>query len=185
MKQASSGKSFPCRHDPSRVDATGRAYAGSQRQIQSYVNDCPRLLNQAVMACLPPGRRGTTIKWMSPLRTEGYMEYRDSDFLRRLGLARLILPLQGFWPPNGPCWDALGRYRVNGSDRYLLIEDKSHPPGIYGNGCRAAGPSLTLIEQALANTKRWLRADHGAKRITLFSFTPSRLRAPLQTPFPD
>lgn len=31
-----------------RCDATGRAFAGSQRQIQFYVNEQPALLNRAI-----------------------------------------------------------------------------------------------------------------------------------------
>jgi hypothetical protein len=37
-QQGASGDSLRCRDNPSRVDAVGRALAGSQRQIQIYVN---------------------------------------------------------------------------------------------------------------------------------------------------
>src|ERR1700688_3250692 len=97
---------------------------------------------------LRSARRSTAREWTligSPVRSGRFAEYRDGDFLRRLGLAHLALALRKFWPRGGPCWDAPARFRVNGSDGYLLIEAKSHPPEIDGKGSCAAGPSLTLI----------------------------------------
>ena len=36
-----------------RTDSTGRAYAGSQRQIQAYVNEFPDQLSSAVASSIP------------------------------------------------------------------------------------------------------------------------------------
>jgi hypothetical protein len=156
-QQGASGDSLRCRDNPSRVDFVGCAFAGSQRQIQSYVNEWLELLNNAVAECLSLNRQGMDVNWVSPVRSGRFAEYRDGDFLRRLGLAHLALALRKFWPRGGPCWDAPARFRVNGSDGYLLIEAKSHPPEIDGKGSCAAGPSLTLIgigDQAGTGTLR-------------------------------
>jgi hypothetical protein len=45
---------MPCPGDPSRTDITGRAYAGSQRQIQTYVNERTSELSHAVGEALQP-----------------------------------------------------------------------------------------------------------------------------------
>jgi hypothetical protein len=76
-----------CTKSRSILDASGRAYAGSQRQIQTYVNASPDALNKAIAESL-----GTTfpssacIEWASPLKDEEYKEYRDGDFIRVLGM---------------------------------------------------------------------------------------------------
>jgi hypothetical protein len=49
---------MPCPRDPSRTDITGRAYAGSQRQIQTYVNERTSELSHAVGEALQPGILG-------------------------------------------------------------------------------------------------------------------------------
>lgn len=54
-----------------RCDPSGRAFAGSQRQIQLYVNDQPELLSQAIERAV--GQQ-LALKWVSPL--EGY-RYRE------------------------------------------------------------------------------------------------------------
>jgi hypothetical protein len=99
-----------CDKDRSRVNADGRAYAGSQRQIQTYVNNLPDVLEKAIVDSLgssfPVSAR---IRWVSPLKHEGYAEYRDGDFLRAVGMQRSASDLSAFWPKRGPCSDALGR----------------------------------------------------------------------------
>jgi hypothetical protein len=159
MQQTISTDSALCQQDLSRIDAAGRAYAGSQRQIQSYVNDCPELLSRAVAAGLRLDPDRMDIRWVSPIRSDRYAEYRDSDFLRRLGLSHCISSLGSFWPRRGPCWDALARFKGRESDGYVLIEAKSHIPEIRGNGSAAAGRSRMMIEEALAKTKVWLGVD--------------------------
>lgn len=147
-----------CESDRSRVDASGRARAGSQRQVQTYVNDLPDALNDSIAgslsASLPPAAR---IQWVSPLKHEGYIEYRDGDFLRALGMQQYENELLAFWPKGGPCWDALARLSFNDGHRgCLLVEAKSHVSEIYGNGCRASDASRQQICEALRRTKNWL-----------------------------
>jgi hypothetical protein len=138
----------------SRTDVTGRAYAGSQRQIQTYVNEYTSDLSRAVASVLQPNTlEAAAIQWVSPLATAKYLEYRDEEFLQHIGTRHLAPKLREFWPWRGPCWDALAR--VDG-DGCILIEAKSHVPEMYSSGCGASAPSLPLIQSAIANTKAWL-----------------------------
>jgi hypothetical protein len=68
------------------------------------------------------------IQWVSPLAEKKYIEYRDSEFLERVGLGQLAPRLQEFWLQRGPCWDVLAQ--IEGG--CLLVEAKSHMPEIYG-----------------------------------------------------
>jgi hypothetical protein len=144
--------------DRSRVDPSGRAHAGSQRQIQTYVNDSADVFSKAIAeslgASLPPSAR---LEWVSPLKREGYIEYRDGDFLRVLGIQQYESELLAFWPKGGPCWDALARIWFSDGHRgCMLVEAKSHVDEIYGIGCRASDGSRQQILQALCKTKAWL-----------------------------
>jgi hypothetical protein len=144
-----------------RVDENGRAYAGSQRQIQAYVNEHTSGLSEAVASAL--GRVGlpanAAISWVSPLCCESYCEYNDKGFLYALGLSDLFRALRAFWPPNGPVWDALAKVRtdgINSSDGVILVEAKSRPSEVFGSYCKAIGLQRELILRSLAATKGWL-----------------------------
>jgi hypothetical protein len=138
----------------SRTDVAGRAYAGSQRQIQTYVNEYTLDLCRAVSSSLQPiTLEASAIHWVSPLATDKYLEYRDEEFLRHIGAQHLAPKLRGFWPRRGPCWDALARVDGGGC---ILVEAKSHVPEMYSSGCGASIPSIPLIQSAIANTKAWL-----------------------------
>jgi hypothetical protein len=137
----------------SRIDSTGRAHAGSQRQIQMYVNERTHALNSAVAQSLSQYKLDEkNIRWASPLKADTYSEYQDSEFLERVGLGVLAPQLLEFWPRGGPCWDALAQ--IEGG--CLLIEAKSHVPEIYGGGCGASPASKQKIQAALDATKAWL-----------------------------
>ncbi len=121
---------MPIVKDSPRVDSTRRAQAGSQKQIQMYVNENPQALTSAIaQALLWHGLGEKDIHWVSPRVEESYLEYRDTEFLERVGLGRLASQLQEFWPRGGPCWDALAR--IEGG--CILIEAKSHVSSIYGS----------------------------------------------------
>lgn len=142
-----------------RVDGNGRAYAGSQRQIQAYVNKSPRKLSSEIGEAFSHLHVcAEEIEWVSPLAEHRYEEYRDADFLRVVGLSQYGKQLASFWPRRGPCWDALARYR----DGCILVEAKSHVAEIYGSGCAASKKNLAVIRASLAVTKRWLRVPEGA-----------------------
>jgi hypothetical protein len=136
----------------SRCDLEGKAFAGSQRQIQHYVNDDPATLQDAIShSCGVP----VSLKWVSPLRSHRYAEYRDLAFLKALGLSKHRGDLTNFWPARGPVWDALALDEL--SNQIVLIEAKSHLPEIRGGGCKAVSiRSRKKIDAAINETKRWL-----------------------------
>lgn len=126
---------------------------GSQKWIQVLVNDRPDLLSSSLASRLPPGT-AKGIEWVSPLRKDDYAEYRDEEFLQRLGIVCSRVPLAKFWPPKGPQWDALGRAGTGGP--CLLVEAKANIPEIVSS-CKADSPeSLRLIRKALADTREYL-----------------------------
>jgi len=138
-----------------RVDGDGRAYAGSQLQIQIYANRRGRELSEHVCDVLPGLSSDTPIHWVSPVEAEKFVEYQDSMFLRKLGLTEHSSALRTFWPRGGPVWDALAVV-VGTPQGSILVEAKSHAPEVYGSGCQAKGESRRKIEAALAETKQWL-----------------------------
>jgi hypothetical protein len=144
---------MPCPKDYSRVDVSGRAYAGSQRQIQTYVNERHLALGSATAeSLLQYNVDEHDLRWVSPLASDTYSEYRDSEFLERVGLGHLSTLLLQFWPRGGACWDALART----NDGCILLEAKSHVREIYGGGCAASPTSRQKIVAALDATKAWL-----------------------------
>ena len=158
MNSHSAVKPVPYRK---HVDAMGRAFAGSQRQIQTYVNEHSAELSEAVRHSLSFGP--IEIEWVSPLSARGYVEYQDGDFLRVLGLDNLTNQLREFWPSGGPCWDALARIAFSDGRRgCILVEAKSHEKEIEGNGCGATDASLQQILRALCKTKEWLEVSPAA-----------------------
>lgn len=144
---------MPCSKNSSRVDAAGRAYAGSQRQIQTYVNARHLKLNSAIAQSLSQYKvDAKDLRWVSPLASDTYSEYRDSEFLERVDLGRLSKRLLEFWPRGGACWDALAKI----PEGCVLLEAKSHVQEIYGGGCGASPTSRQKIVAALDATKGWL-----------------------------
>jgi hypothetical protein len=142
--------------DKKRCDASGKAYAGSQRQIQFYVNEQPAILNRAIEEAFGHQFRP---KWVSPLKAERYREYKDLDFLEALGMGGQGEALKKFWPNGGPRWDALAVVESQ-SGGVLLVEAKSHLPEMYSGQCKATSPnSLRMIDKAIAKTKNWLNVE--------------------------
>ena len=148
-----------------RVDELGRAYAGSQLQIQIYVNRRSDGLSQKVIQGLPDlASLHARLNWVSPLENDRFAEYQDTAFLKACGLKHLSAELKAFWPPGGPVWDALATIEFEneaGPPGALLVEAKSHPNEVYGSGCKASPKSKNKIEQALSGTKRWLGVSEG------------------------
>jgi hypothetical protein len=146
-----------------RVDASGRAYAGSQFQIQEYVNWHREELNDAICKEIPDLREdGAAIEWVSPLEDERFREYRDGAFLEKLRIPDLARQLAEYWPSRGPRWDALARLDRPGDDRpsgILLIEAKSYPGEMYSGGCRANEQARKKIAPALDAARSGLGAS--------------------------
>ena len=100
---------------------------------------------------LPPD---TQILWLSPLREDELAEYRDEEFLDRLGIELVRRPLKTFWPRRGPQWDALAR---SDSGHAFLLECKAHIGELVSPGTRASSKSRILIDRSLKEVESFLR----------------------------
>lgn len=149
-----------------RVDRLGRAYAGSQLQIQIYVNRRQVELSRGVVDALPSlASLNPHLRWVSPLERKKFAEYQDRAFLEAVELDYVAGSLSTFWPRGGPSWDALAVVELNQRAHHkgvILVEAKSHPSEIYGSGCQASPRSRRKIEAALDQTKRWLGVPEDA-----------------------
>ncbi len=141
-----------------RVDAQGRAYAGSQLQIQIYVS-CrePELTANVATALTNAGYEPERIRWVSPLEKDRFEEKYDGAFLDALGLSGFRTDLSSFWPKNGPHWDGLAVAEPGNS--VLLIEAKSYPTEVRGGGCGASTASRKRIVNSLEQTKEWAKVS--------------------------
>ena len=107
------------------------------------------------MGAIPPN---AAVKWVSPRANDAWAEYRDGDFLVRIGRPGLQAKLSEFWPVGGPQWDALG---VAG-DIVLLVEAKAHV-GEMKSSCGATAPrSLATITASLDAARRGFGARETA-----------------------
>lgn len=141
------------RRSRKRTDELGRAYAGSQLQVQLYASRMPDRLSATLLVAL--GRPDDKLEWIAPVEGQQFAEPLDEAFLDALGLSAHAEALKAFWPGSGPRWDGLARLKSSGS--VLLIEGKSYPAEMRGAGCQAKAPrSIDLIDRALEETKRWL-----------------------------
>jgi hypothetical protein len=127
--------------------------------VQILVNDFPALVNQQIGGKLRESP--AEIDWHSPLQAYGYKEYRDKNFLDRLGMsdftgrAKKTLPsyqqLNEFWPANGPQWDAFG---IADRGQLLLVEAKSHVAELIASVGAKDPCSTAKIKSALDRTKQ-------------------------------
>jgi hypothetical protein len=141
-----------------RVDRLGRALAGSQLQMQIYVNRRKSELESAILSALPVlAAENPTFTWVSPLEGSLFREYRDGRFLWALGQSGLRTSLQQFWPRGGPVWDALAQVTLSQQRAgVLLVEAKSYPGEMHRKaGSRASPASLPKILASLAAAKGW------------------------------
>jgi hypothetical protein len=128
------------------------AYAGSQRWLQISVAKTPALLDEALR------HSGVididdSVQWKSPLASADFVEYRDGEVLRNLGVETLpIRSLKEFWPKGGPVWDALGR---STKDRLILVEAKAHIPEAASPPSKASAASLELIRRSLNEARSY------------------------------
>ncbi len=129
---------------------------GSQRWLQVAVNRRPEVISSAIAQalCLPDGEE---IEWLSPLESDGFAEYRDGQFLDRLGVDLDCRTLEDFWPKGGPQWDGLAR---TSGDRIILLEAKANIPELDSSPTGAKSEkSLQKIETALTETKEFLGVE--------------------------
>ena len=166
LEQGSADAGAPMRKRGERQDDLGRAFAGSQMNLQVWVNRRQPQISAAIMVALGIVDPGAHLQWESPLekpdpgRQKGFSEYRDGAFLRALGLEDHHASLKKFWPKGGPVWDGLARIVRPGSDAigYVLVEAKSYPGEVFGGGCKAIEGSRSheTIAESLAATSLWL-----------------------------
>lgn len=145
-----------------RTDEFGRAFAGSQLQIQIAVARRPAELSRLTARAI--GLPATSsLVWTSPLEERCFAEYRDGAFLHAVGLEHLAASLHDFWPRPGPSWDGLARIKTDGAaNGVVLVEAKSYPKEMEGRGCQAKPASLKQIRHALEDTKRWFGVPESA-----------------------
>lgn len=124
---------------------------GSLKDLQDAINKKKKYLNAEISNVI--GKQ-LKIDWKSPLKSDEYAEYRDEDFLRRLGiLNKTKYSLSDFWPNNGPQWDALGI----SDDEIILVEAKANIPEIVSSGTDAKNPqSIKKIRNSLDEVKKYL-----------------------------
>ena len=128
---------------------------GSLKWIQRAVNERPEYLNRMVRdACDIPDDEA--IEWVSPLADDKWAEYRDDEFLNRLGIQLDARPLYDFWPRRGPQWDALAKTDAGGA---ILVEAKAHIREVVSSPSKASPNSLAKIGASLWETQRFLRVD--------------------------
>src|SRR6266853_664903 len=93
---------------------------GSLKWIQHAVNQKSGYLDSLL---LPALGGATKIHWKSPLASDEFREYRDSEFLNCIEAHALAGELTKFWPARGPQWDALA---VSDKRDRILVEAKAH-----------------------------------------------------------
>jgi hypothetical protein len=127
---------------------------GSQKWIRKLVNEEPEILNSLIRKNLnlPNDER---IEWLSPLKSEGYKEYRVKAFLEKLRVKLEKVSLNEFWPRGGPQWDALGR---SSSGKLLLVEAKSHISELISTLRAEDKNSIERIQRSLEETKGYLNS---------------------------
>ncbi len=146
---------------------------GSQRLLQESVQHCPDLL----LASLRESgaiHHSETVAWVSPLVEDGHKEYKDSEFVAKLGLTdQLDVPLVSFWPRSGPRWDALG---ITSDGRPVLVEAKAHIPEAASPGSTAvAEQSIRLISSSLEKVRRRIAPRSSASWTDTFYQYTNRL----------
>jgi len=128
---------------------------GSQKWIQRLINEQPEQLNSQIRIELNLPR-DEHIQWRSPLKDDGYSEYRDQEFLDLLEVKLKEKPLADFWPKRGPQWDALGK---SSSGKLLLVEAKSHIRELISTMKAKDKDSARTIRKSLQETKRFLGSN--------------------------
>lgn len=125
---------------------------GSLKWTQVVVNECPELINDSLReACKLP--HNTPIRWLSPIRTDQFAEYRDQAFLDLLGIHLEKRSLRTFWPGRGPQWDALAR---SNSGEVFLVESKAHITEMISPGTKASSKSKMLIDRSLKEMQTYI-----------------------------
>jgi hypothetical protein len=126
------------------------ASKGSQKWIQVLVNHKKDVINKEIRTSLQLPEN-ETIEWFSPLESENFKEYKDEEFLVKLGINLKGVKLHEFWPRSGPRWDALAK---SSSGKLILVEAKSHITELMSDFRGNNQTSINQIQNSLNATKR-------------------------------
>jgi hypothetical protein len=130
---------------------------GSLNDIQVLVNKNQVLIDKLIKAEFSKLAKEEII-WTSPLENDEFAEYRDDDFLVKVGLDPNEIQLDKFWPTKGPQWDALA-HTTGG--KIILVEAKANIPEIVSPATGAGEISKVLIDKSLNETKEFLNVNNG------------------------
>lgn len=125
---------------------------GSLKDIQVLVNKNQDLIDNLLKSSFKD-LANQQIIWTSPIEQDDFAEYRDNDFLLKVGLDPTEIKLDNFWPAKGPQWDALAKTT---SGHVILIEAKANIPEIVSPATGAGETSKTAIGKSLNETKSFL-----------------------------
>lgn len=125
---------------------------GSLKDIQVLVNKNQDLIDNLIKSSFNE-LANQQIIWTSPIEQDDFAEYRDNDFLVKVGLDPTEIKLDDFWPAKGPQWDALAKTT---GGHVILVEAKANIPEIVSPGTSASKNSRTIIDKSLKETKTFL-----------------------------
>lgn len=126
---------------------------GSLKDIQILVNKNQHIIDNLLKLSFDD-LANQQIIWTSPIEQDDYAEYRDNDFLLKVGLNPIEIRLDNFWPNRGPQWDALAK-TTNG--HVILVEAKANIPEVVSPATGAGETSKTIIDKSLNETKAFLK----------------------------
>jgi hypothetical protein len=125
---------------------------GSLKDIQVLINKNQDVIDKLLKSNFND-LANEQIIWSSPIEQDDYAEYRDNDFLLKVGLDPKVIHLDTFWPLRGPQWDALAKTE---SGKIVLVEAKANIQEIVSPATRAGEDSKKLIKESLNETKEFL-----------------------------
>lgn len=126
----------------------------SEHWMRVAANENSGALNQKIRDLFSWGEE-ENIQWLSPIKEDEYAEYYDQEFVDRLGISGLEVPLAEFWPKSGARWDALAR---TDTGKVILVEAKAYIEEGVDYKSKAGEKSYAKIKKALADAK----SDFGA-----------------------
>lgn len=130
----------------------------SEHWIRVAVNECTCALNSLICKTFD-WSDDEQIDWVSPITEDNFSEYYDKEFLARLGIDNLKVPLHKFWPLSGPRWDGLAKTK---SGKYILVEAKAYIEEAVDYRSKANSASLKMIIKALDDAKKAFKANEDA-----------------------
>ncbi len=143
---------------------------GSEYWLRILVNQHAVYFNHLIAAAFE--WNDSQIEWKSPVRYDDFAEYYDQDFLDRLNVTDLMMPLNEFWPRSGPRWDGLAR---TDDGKLILLEAKAHIEECIDFRSRASGASIKKIYKRLDEAKKAFHASKNASWYTPFYQMANRL----------